>query len=47
MPELDKPVPRPLIADRYGSFDQSGLTIDVKAEPNNVTLGVEPRLRLK
>ena len=43
MPELDKPVPKPLIPERYGDFEKSGLEIDVKSEPNNVTLEVERR----
>lgn len=44
-PELDMPVPRPLIPDRYGGFETSGLEIEVKPEPNNVTIEVERRAR--
>jgi len=41
--EIDIPAPRPILAARYGSFETSGLEIEVNREPNNVTLEVERR----
>ena len=40
-PEIDRPVPRPILPGRYGDFETSGLEIEVKPEPNSVTVEVD------
>jgi hypothetical protein len=38
---VDMPSPKPVIAKTYGSLASSGLEVEVKPEPNEVTLQVQ------
>jgi hypothetical protein len=40
-PPIDAPRPRPVIADKYGNPETSGLTAEITAQTNKLTLKVE------
>ena len=41
IPEADAPIPRPKIHDRYGSFENSGLEVDIESGTNVEELKVQ------